>query len=115
MLHQSLPPSQPLPLPQTDDLEKLLESNPALKPKFVYTIPAFHNPTGYSLSHERKQHLVRMAAKYDFMVLADEVYQLLGFDGVPRPADALCYYDTVETAGAGAGGCMLPCYVDVLR
>ena len=87
----------------TDELERMLRADAAFRPKFVYTIPAFHNPTGYSLSAARKAHLCRLAAEFDFLVLADEVYQLLGFDGVARPADPLCYFDTPEVVAAGGG------------
>ena len=65
-----------------------------LRPKLVYTIPAFHNPTGYSMSHDRKQQLVGLADQYNFTILADEVYQLLGFEGVAPPPPVLCEYDT---------------------
>lgn len=87
----------------TVKLEAMLRANPSLRPKFVYTIPAFQNPTGYILSAERKAHLVRLAAAFDFVILADEVYQLLGFDGVPPPPAPMCYFDTPEVAGPGAG------------
>lgn len=88
---------------RTQDLETLLRSNRSIRPKLVYTIPVFHNPTGYSLSHERKIHLAKLAAEFNFTVLADEVYQLLGFEGVPKPTDPCCYYDTPEIAGPNAG------------
>ena len=88
---------------RTQDLETLLRTNPSIRPKLVYTIPVFHNPTGYSLSHERKIQLAKLAAEYNFTVLADEVYQLLGFEGVPKPTDPCCYYDTPEIAGPNAG------------
>lgn len=48
-----------------------------LRPKLVYCIPAFSNPTAVTMTHGRRQDLVRLAAAYDFTVLADEVYQLL--------------------------------------
>lgn len=39
---------------------------------------------------------VALAHQFDFLVFADEVYQLLGFDGVSAPPPPLCYYDTGE-------------------
>jgi len=60
------------------DFRKKLESG--LKPKFIYTIPTFQNPTGISLSVERRKQLVLLAEEYDFYIFADEVYQLLDFD-----------------------------------
>ena len=86
-------------------LETLLSSDPTLRPRFLYTIPAFQNPTGVNMSAARKKALVRIAAKYDFHILADEVYQLLAFDNsggdvavstssvVVPPSAPLCTFD----------------------
>ena len=43
---------------RTGELEQKLASG--LRPRFVYTIPAFHNPTGVCMSEERKAHLVQV-------------------------------------------------------
>jgi len=92
----------------TEALAAMLAADPTLRPKFLYTIPAYQNPTGYNLSEARKKHLCRLAAQYDFTVLADEVYQLLGFTDAPAPSPPLCYYDTAEHVGAsGAPGHVL--------
>lgn len=88
----------------TNELERMLRADPTFRPKFVYCIPAFHNPTGYSLSVARRAHLCCLAAEFDFMVLADEVYQLLAFNGEERPADPLCYFDTDEVIKQGGRG-----------
>jgi 2-aminoadipate transaminase len=77
---------------KTDELEAKLTAG--LRPKVIYTIPSFHNPTGYTLSDARRKHLVSLASTYNFLVFADEVYQLLAFDNVPPPPPVLCYYDT---------------------
>ena len=53
----------------TAELERMLRADAGFRPKFVYCIPAFHNPTGYSLSAERKAHLCCLAAEFDFLVL----------------------------------------------
>jgi DNA-binding transcriptional MocR family regulator len=53
------------------------------RPKFLYLIPAFQNPSGQTLTLERREHLVALADKYGFLVLADEVYHLLAYDGQP--------------------------------
>jgi 2-aminoadipate transaminase len=55
------------------------------RPKLVYTIPAFHNPTGQTLNRQRRERLVELSRKHDFIVAADEVYQLL-HHGAPPPA-----------------------------
>lgn len=75
-------------------LESMLDADPSLRPRFLYTIPAFQNPTGVNMTAARKAALVRAAAKYDFHVLADEVYQLLAFGGDAVPPSApLCTFD----------------------
>lgn len=71
------------------DLRKKLESG--LRPKFIYTIPTFQNPTGISLSTERRKQLLSLAEKYDFYIFADEVYQLLNFD--IEPPSSLLNFD----------------------
>jgi DNA-binding transcriptional MocR family regulator len=46
---------------------------------FVYTIPAFQNPTGVTMSAERRRELVDAAGANDILIVADEVYHLLRF------------------------------------
>jgi 2-aminoadipate transaminase len=50
-----------------------------LRPKIVYTIPDYQNPTGLSMSAERRQALVDLARRYDFLILEDVAYRELGF------------------------------------
>lgn len=59
------------------------------RPKLLYTIPVFHNPTGATLSLADKQELCQLARKHEFLVLADEVYQLLWFAGKQPPSPPL--------------------------
>jgi 2-aminoadipate transaminase len=49
------------------------------KPTLVYTIPSYNNPTGYSMSAARRQRLVELSLQHDFVIAADEVYQLLHY------------------------------------
>ncbi len=54
---------------------------------FAYTIPAFQNPTGVTMSTERRRELVDAAGTNDILIVADEVYHLLRFaPGVMPPA-----------------------------
>ena len=64
-------------------LENVLDST---KPKLVYTIPSYHNPGGQSLSAARRERLTALSADRDFVIAADEVYQLLWYDRPPPPA-----------------------------
>ncbi|KAA0176568.1 hypothetical protein FNF27_01849 [Cafeteria roenbergensis] len=77
-----------------DALEALCKAGEA--PRVVYTVPTFHNPTGYTMSPARREKLVALAEEYGFVVFADEVYQLLGFADTPEPPPSLCTYDKSE-------------------
>jgi 2-aminoadipate transaminase len=55
--------------------EKLAESHP----KFLYLIPSFHNPSGRTLSPERRDQLAQLAKEHDFLIVADEVYHFLKY------------------------------------
>jgi 2-aminoadipate transaminase len=54
--------------------------------KFVYTIPNFHNPAGVSLSTERRAEVLEICREADVLILEDNPYGLLGFDGEPKRA-----------------------------
>jgi DNA-binding transcriptional MocR family regulator len=72
-------------------LEQALINDKSTTPKFLYTIPTYHNPTSYTLPHEKREALAKLAEKYDFNIVADEVYQMLYF-GDNKPPLPLCYY-----------------------
>ena len=48
------------------------------RPAALYTIPVFHNPTGMTLPASRRQRLVQLARQHGFLIIADEVYHILG-------------------------------------
>ena len=54
--------------------------------KLLYTVPNFHNPAGVSLSAERRPQILEIARRFGVLVLEDNPYGLLGFDGEPIPA-----------------------------
>ncbi len=54
--------------------------------KFLYTIPNFHNPAGTSLSDARRGEVLEICRQAGLLVLEDNPYGLLGFDGPPTPA-----------------------------
>ena len=54
--------------------------------KLLYTIPNFHNPAGTSLSEPRRDEILEICAAAGLLVLEDNPYGLLGFDGPPTPA-----------------------------
>jgi 2-aminoadipate transaminase len=66
-----------------DALEQALERGP--KPAFVYTIPTFQNPSGRTLALDRRRRLVELARERELLVLEDDPYGLVRFDGDPLP------------------------------
>jgi DNA-binding transcriptional MocR family regulator len=67
-------------------LERVLEDGPPVK--LVHVIPNFHNPAGCTLSAEKRQRLVELAAEHDVWILEDDPYRELPFDTDP-PATML--------------------------
>lgn len=64
-------------------LEQALESS---KPALLYTIPSFSNPGGQTLSASRRERLVDLSREHEFVIAADEVYQMLPYFGEVPPA-----------------------------
>jgi DNA-binding transcriptional MocR family regulator len=56
------------------------------RPRLLYTIPTFHNPTGRKVSTERRKALVAFAAQEDLLVAEDDTYRELSYDGPPPPS-----------------------------
>ncbi|MGW0615540.1 aminotransferase class I/II-fold pyridoxal phosphate-dependent enzyme [Streptomyces sp. NPDC002788] len=54
--------------------------------KLLYTIPNFHNPAGVTLAVERRAEILEICRTYDVLVVEDNPYGLLGFDGQTYPA-----------------------------
>ncbi|GBE58177.1 2-aminoadipate transaminase [bacterium BMS3Abin01] len=55
------------------------------RPKFIYVIPNFHNPAGVSINLERRLELVTLARERQLIILEDNPYGLLRFEGEPLP------------------------------
>jgi 2-aminoadipate transaminase len=70
-----------------------------LRPKILYTIPDFQNPTGLTMSAERRQELVALARRYGFLILEDVAYSDLGFRHAPPPSLWSLAPDVVLQAG----------------
>jgi DNA-binding transcriptional MocR family regulator len=62
-------------------VEEALETGDA--PAFLYTIPTFQNPSGRTLSVERRRRLAELAAERELLVLEDDPYGLVRYDGDP--------------------------------
>jgi 2-aminoadipate transaminase len=72
---------------RTDELEMTLEQleRAGRRPKFIYTVPNFHNPAGLTLSEERRRELVRIASERELLVLEDNPYGMLRYEGPSLP------------------------------
>jgi 2-aminoadipate transaminase len=72
---------------RVDELEDTLErlDLEGRKPKFVYSVPTFQNPAGVTMSLERRRRLVELARTRELLVVEDNPYGLLRFDGESLP------------------------------
>lgn len=67
-----------------DELEKALKANP--NTKMIYTIPDFQNPTGRTMSDDRRKRVAELAAEYKVPVIEDNPYGDLIFEGKRHPS-----------------------------
>ncbi|MBT2671100.1 PLP-dependent aminotransferase family protein [Streptomyces sp. ISL-14] len=58
-------------------------------PRFLYTIPTFQNPTGTTMTIERRKHLLELSIEFDFLIIEDDAYGELSFDKNPVPIKSL--------------------------
>lgn len=83
---------------QTDQeglvIESLEEKLVKVQPKFLYIIPTFQNPTGHTLTQERRERLIQLCQEHDFMIVADEVYHFLNY--AEKPPKAFATYTDIE-------------------
>lgn len=69
---------------QVDKLEAILDASPRVK--LIYTIPTFQNPTGITWTRERREELVRIANERGILIMEDNPYGELRYDGEEQPA-----------------------------
>lgn len=68
-----------------------------IRPKFVYSIPTFHNPMGVTMNLEDRQRFLDLAVAYNFMILEDDAYHGLLYEGEMPPT--LLALDTQRGTG----------------
>lgn len=70
-----------------DELERTLNrlSEEGVTPKFIYSVPTFQNPGGATLSLERRRRLIELAREREILVVEDNPYGMLRYDGEPLP------------------------------
>jgi 2-aminoadipate transaminase len=103
-----------------DDLQDLLDRLAAdgRRPKFIYTVPSFQNPAGVTLSAERRRRLVEIARDREVLVVEDNPYGLLRYEGEALPplyqldgGDYVLYLGTfskILSPGIRLGWCVAP-------
>jgi 2-aminoadipate transaminase len=76
-----------------DELEELLDrlATDGRRPKFIYSVPTFQNPAGVTLSAGRRRRLVEIARERELLLVEDNPYGLLRYEG--DPPDALYKLD----------------------
>lgn len=67
---------------QTSILEYMIQQH---QPKFIYTIPTYHNPTGISMSLDRRQALIALSNKYNVPIIEDDPYSAIVYEGPNYP------------------------------
>lgn len=78
-----------------EELERQCQSNRGEdRIKLLYIVPDFQNPTGITISREKRQKLVDLAEKYDFYIIEDSPYRELRYHGEPVPT--IQSFDTHE-------------------
>ncbi len=84
-----------------DELEATLDrlEGEGRRPKFIYTIPNFQNPGGVTMSLPRRRRLVEVARQRELLVLEDNPYGLLRYEGEPLPT-----LHSLDAAAAARGG-----------
>jgi 2-aminoadipate transaminase len=80
----------------TDELEKALRCGP----KFIYVLPNFQNPTGATMSLDRRKKLVELADRYGVPIIEDDPYGQLRFEGEHLPA-----VEVLDSRTRAANGC----------
>jgi 2-aminoadipate transaminase len=105
---------------KVDELEALLDRLAAegRRPKFIYSVPTFQNPAGVTLSAERRRRLVELARDREVLVVEDNPYGLLRYEGDPLPplyqldgGDYVIYLGTfskILSPGIRLGWCVAP-------
>ena len=79
--------AKPIGVRKDEELEAvvtaLIESG--RRPKFIYTIPDFQNPSGVTMNMEQRRMVLEVAEKYDLLIIEDSPYREIRFEGDPQP------------------------------
>ncbi|MGH8791986.1 MAG: PLP-dependent aminotransferase family protein [Stackebrandtia sp.] len=101
-------------IPQALEEAIVASANP---PKFLYTVPSYQNPTGVTLSDARREEVLAICERHGLLVVEDDPYGMLSFDGEPpkplraRRRDGVFYVGTfskIFAAGLRVGWVLAP-------
>ncbi len=59
------------------------------KPRFIYTLPTYHNPTGAVMPRKRRLQMIEVAREFDVLLVEDNCYADVHYDDAPRPPQSL--------------------------
>ena len=90
----------PVPFDEEGMITQELEKRLRIGPKFIYVLPNFQNPTGVTLSFERRLHLIELAEKYGVPIIEDDPYGQLRYEGENLPA-----VEVLDAQTRAQGGC----------
>lgn len=93
----------PVPFDEEGMITQELENRLRIGPKFIYVLPNFQNPTGVTLSFERRLHLIELAEKYGVPIVEDDPYGQLRYEGENLPAVEVLDAQTRAPAGCYSG------------
>ena len=79
-------------IPEKLEAEILRLTGEGRKPKFIYLIPDFQNPSGINLTLERRREVLEIARKHDLIIIEDSPYRELRYEG--KPIDSIYSMDT---------------------
>lgn len=82
----------------TDALREALRHH---RPALLYTIPTFQNPSGITMSADRREQVVRISKEFDLLVVADEVYHMLDF-GIAPPSPFARHVESARILSLGS-------------
>ena len=76
----------PVGIPKDEELDTVVRAliTSGKKPKFIYAIPDFQNPSGITMTQKQRLEVIEVAKKHDLLIVEDSPYRELRFEGAPE-------------------------------
>ncbi|MDQ4106408.1 MAG: PLP-dependent aminotransferase family protein, partial [Actinomycetota bacterium] len=84
IMHVPMDRAGMIPVAAREGLKKARKQG--IRVKFIYTVPNFQNPAGVTMNAERRRELLQIAREYDLVIIEDNPYGMLRFEGEPLPS-----------------------------